>query len=280
MRKSPRLIMAIIVALIGAVTYYSQRSTNEVTGEVQHISMSPAQEVALGLQAQPEMSQQFGGELGHPVIDEYVERVGQKVVSGSAAKDSPYTFDFHVLKDPETINAFALPGGQVSITLGLLRRLENEAALAGVLGHEVGHVIGRHSAEQMSKQQFASVLAGAAGVATSDPNDPRSGVRNAAIAAAAAQMITMKFGRDDELESDALGVRFIKSAGYDPAGMADLMTVLAQAGGARSQSEFFSTHPNPDNRLERIRQLVQEVGPGGEDGRARFQENVLRYVRQ
>lgn len=278
--RFPRLIMAIVVAVIGAVTYYSQRSTNEVTGEVQHVSITPDQEVALGLQAQPQMADQFGGELGHPVIDEYVERVGQQVVRGSAAKDSPYQFDFHVLRDPETINAFALPGGQVSITLGLLRRLQDEAELAGVLGHEVGHVIGRHSAEQMSKQQFTGMLAGAAGIATADPNDPYSGNRNAAIAAAVAQMVTMKFGRDDELESDALGVRFMKSAGYDPAGMADLMKVLAQAGGGRGQPEFFSTHPNPENRLERINSLVQEVGPGGEDGRERFRQNVLQYVRQ
>lgn len=272
--------MAIVVALIGAVTYYSQRSTNEVTGEVQHISITPDQEVALGLQAQPQMAEQFGGELGHPVIDDYVERVGQQVVRASSAKDSPYQFDFHVLRDPETINAFALPGGQVSITLGLLRRLEDEAELAGVLGHEVGHVIGRHSAEQMSKQQFTGMLAGAAGIATSDPNDPYSGNRNAAIAAAVAQMVTMKFGRDDELESDALGVRFMKSAGYDPRGMADLMKVLAQAGGSRGQPEFFSTHPNPENRLERINALAQDVGPGGEEGRDRFQQNVLQYLRQ
>lgn len=171
MRLNPRIIIAVVVALLSAVTYYSTRSTNEVTGEVQHVSISPDQEAALGLQAVPEMTQQFGGELDHPMND-YVESVGQRVVRQSEAASGPYTYDFHVLADPETINAFALPGGQVFITLGLLRRLTSEAELAGVLGHEVGHVVGRHGAEHLAKQQLTAGLVGAVGVATYDPENP------------------------------------------------------------------------------------------------------------
>jgi beta-barrel assembly-enhancing protease len=279
-RGSPRLLIAIVIAIFGAVTYYSSRSTNEVTGEVQHINITPDQEIALGLQAAPEMFQEFGGEIdpSHPV-SKYVEEVGQRVVARSAARGTPYKYDFHVLADPQTINAFALPGGQVSITVGLLRQLRNEAELAGVLGHEVGHVVGRHGAEQLSKQQFAQTLVGAAGVAAYDPNDPRSSAQRAAMAAAVAQLVNMRFGRQDELEADALGVKEMKEAGYDPNGMAELMQILAQAGGGSRQPEFFSTHPNPENRLSRIQAEIQQAGgPGGDVGADRFQQNVLKYM--
>ena len=280
MRGGPRLLIAIVIAIFGAVTYFSSWSTHEVTGEVQHVSITPDQEIALGLQAAPEMFQEFGGEINpsHPV-SKYVEEVGQRVVARSAAHGTPYKYDFHVLADPQTINAFALPGGQVSITVGLLRQLRNEAELAGVLGHEVGHVVARHGAEQLSKQQFAQTLVGAAGVAAYDPNDPRSSAQRAAMAAAVAQLVNMRFGRQDELEADALGVKEMKEAGYDPEGMAELMKILESAGGGSRQPEFFSTHPNPENRLARIQAEIQQVGgKGGDVGADRFQTNVLKYM--
>lgn len=279
---SLRIIIALVVALVGAFSYFGSKSTNEVTGEVQHISISPSEEVALGLQAVPEMMQQFGGEVdpAHPV-SQYVEEVGQRLVKQTAAGRTPYKFDFHLLADAETINAFALPGGQVSITVGLLRRLGSEAELAGVLGHEIGHVVGRHSAEQLSKQRFTATLVGAAGVATYDPNNPRSSAQTAAIAAAVAQMVNMRFGRQDELDADAMGVKFMKESRYDPRGMEQLMKVLSQAGGGARQPEFFSTHPNPENRLARIDELIrQSGGPGGDVGTADFERRAGAYLRK
>lgn len=276
MRLSPRIIIAVVVALLAAVSYYASRSTNEVTGEVQHVSISPDQEAALGLQAVPEMTQQFGGELDHPMND-YVESVGQRVVRQSEAAGGPYTYDFHVLADPETINAFALPGGQVFITLGLLRRLTSEAELAGVLGHEVGHVVGRHGAEHLAKQQLTAGLVGAVGVATYDPENPAASQQRAAMAAAVAQMVNMKYGREDELESDVLGVRFMTAAGYDARGMLRLMQVLAEGGGGR-QPEFFSTHPSPENRMERLQALINQNRAGGDLGEERFRDAVLRHT--
>ncbi|MFN2399298.1 MAG: M48 family metalloprotease [Gemmatimonadaceae bacterium] len=277
MRLSPRIIIAVVVALLAAVSYYSSRSTNEVTGEVQHVSISPDQEAALGLQAVPDMTQQFGGELDHPMND-YVESVGQRVVRQSDAASGPYKYDFHLLADPETINAFALPGGQVFITLGLLRKLTSEAELAGVLGHEVGHVVGRHGAEHLAKQQLTAGLVGAVGVATYDPENPAASQQRAAMAAAVAQMVNMKYGRADELESDALGVRFMSAAGYDARGMIRLMQVLAEGAGSR-QPEFFSTHPNPENRMERLQALISENQAGGDLGEERFRDAVLRHMR-
>lgn len=278
-RRGSSLIVAIIVAIIGAITYFSSRSTNEVTGEVQHVNIAPDQEVALGLQAFPEMAQQFGGEIDQPVINNYVESVGQRVVQQSDAKDGPYKYDFHVLADPQTINAFALPGGQVSITLGLLGRLHNEAELAGVLGHEVGHVVGRHGAEQLAKSQFSQTLVGAATIAAYDPDHPDRSASNAAVAAAIGQLVSMRFGRQDELEADALGVRLMKEAGYDPRGMHDLLVTLEKLNQGGNAPEFFSTHPNPENRLAHVDDLIKSNGgSGGDVGGDRFQQNVLRFI--
>ena len=281
MRRGGSLIVAIIMAIIGAITYFSSSSKNEVTGDVQHISIAPDQEVALGLQAFPEMAQQFGGEITQRAVDDYVEQVGQRIVAKSDAGRGPYKYDFHVLADRETINAFALPGGQVSITVGLLKRLHNEAELAGVLGHEVGHVVARHSAAQLSKQRFAQTLVGAATIASYNPDRPGSSVQNAAIAAAIGQLVSLRFSRNDELEADGLGVRLMKEAGYDTRGMHDLLVILSQESKGGRAPEFFSTHPNPANRLTLVDQLIAESGgnSGGEVGAARFQENVLRYVK-
>lgn len=280
MRGKPQLIIAIVIALFGALRYFSSSSTNEVTGAVQHVAMSPDQEIALGLQSAPEMFQQFGGEVdpNHPV-SQYVEAVGQRIVQRTNAHNSPYRFDFHVLQDPETINAFALPGGPVSITVGLLRRINSEAELAGVLGHEIGHVVGRHGAAQLAKQQLSQTLVGAGVIAAYDPNNPRGTATNAAVAAAISQVVNMRFGREDELQSDSIGVFYMKNAGYDPRGMLGLMQVLAQSGGGKRQSEFFSTHPSPENRLQRIQALIQESGAtAGDVGEDRFQANVKRYL--
>ena len=279
MRRGSSLIVAIIVAIIGAITYFSSKSTNEVTGEVQHVNIAPDQEVALGLQAFPEMAQQFGGEIDQAVINNYVESVGQRVVQQSDAKDTPYKYDFHVLADPQTINAFALPGGQVSITLGLLGRLHNEAELAGVLGHEVGHVVARHGAEQLAKSQLSQTLVGAATIAAYDPDNPNRSASNAAVAAAIGQLVSMRFGRQDELEADALGVRLMKDAGYDPRGMHDLLVTLEKLNQGGNAPEFFSTHPNPENRLARVDDLIKtNGGTGGDVGDDRFQQNVLRFI--
>ena len=276
-----KLIVAMIVALFGMLRYFSSSSTNEVTGEVQRVAMTPDQEIALGLQSAPQMFRQFGGEVDpdHPV-SRYVEAVGQRLVQQTAARSTPYRFDFHVLNDTATINAFALPGGPVSVTVGLLKRIDSEAELAGVLGHEIGHVVGRHGAEQLAKQQLTQTLVGAGVIASYDPNNPRGSATNAAVGAAIAQLVNMRYGREDELQSDSIGVFFMKRAGYDPRGMLGLMQVLAQAGGGRRAPEFFSTHPNPENRLQRIQALIQQAGgPGGTTGEAEFQANVTRFVR-
>ncbi|MBC7946004.1 MAG: M48 family metalloprotease [Burkholderiales bacterium] len=261
MRSSMRFIIAGIMALIGLFTYFTATQDNPITGESQRVRFTPEQEIALGLEAAPQMAEQMGGLHPSDDVQNYVNTVGQTVVQGSAAKKSPYQFQFHVLADPKTVNAFALPGGQIFITAALLAQLQNEAQLAGVLGHEVGHVIGRHAAEHMAKGQLTQILVGAAGVAGSGDG---GGQHAAMIASMVGNMINLKYGRSDELESDALGIRFIAEAGFDPRAMAGVMDILEKAsGGARGGVEWLQTHPNPGNRRESIKQEIAEKFPDG-----------------
>lgn len=260
-----RILIALAIAAFSLISYYSSREYNPVTDEVQHVSVTPEQEVALGLQAAPQMAQQFGGLHPDQEAQDTVDQICGRIVAQSAAKDTPYKFECHVLADEETINAFALPGGQVFITAGLLKRLQTEGQVAGVLGHEIGHVVGRHGAEHMAKARLTQGLTGAAVLATYDPDNPASR-NNAAVAALIGQMVNMRFGREDELESDKLGVRFMADSGYDPRAMVEVMRVLAEAGGAGRQPEFFSTHPNPGRRIERIEQAIAQTFPQGVPG--------------
>jgi predicted Zn-dependent protease len=253
-----RLLIAAVIAIFSLVTYFMSSQENPVTGETQHIDITVEQEIALGLQAAPEMAQQFGGLDPDENAQALVDEIGNEIVARSPAGRSPYEFDFHVLDDPQTINAFALPGGQVFITRALLDRLNTEGELAGVLGHEIGHVIGRHSAEHIAKAKLTEGLTGAVVIATYDPDNPAS-AGSAQIAALIGQLINLRYGREDELESDVLGVCFINDAGYDPNELIGVMQVLAESRQGQEPPEFFSTHPNPENRVQRIQNAIQNL---------------------
>jgi predicted Zn-dependent protease len=257
------LIVALIMAGVALFHYFGSEQINATTGQKQHVSISPGQEIALGLQAAPQMEDQYGGLSHDPEGTALVDRVGERVLNNSDARNSPYKFQYHLLADRDTINAFALPGGQVFITEGLLRRLHTEGQLAGVLAHETTHVVARHSAQHLAKEQLTQGLTGAAVLATYDPNNPNS-QRNTAVAAAIASLVNLHFSRQDELEADRRGVTYMSEAGYDPRAMIGVMEVLKQAAGSSGRMpDFFSTHPNPDNREARIRAAIQALYPNG-----------------
>jgi beta-barrel assembly-enhancing protease len=261
-RLNPRILLAIVIAAVLLLSYFGHRVINLLTKEAQRISMTVPQEIALGLQAAPEMAKQYGGL--HPSLQarEDIRSIGHRLVSKTAARLTKYQFDFHLLADPQTVNAFALPGGQVFLTEGLRTRLASEGQLAGMLGHEIGHIVARHSAERIAKAQLTEGLTGAVAIATYDPNDPPS--RNTAmVAAMIGQVITMRFGPEDELESDKLGVRFMSEAGYDPRSMIAAMEALEEAARGPHPPEFFGTHPNPERRIERIKVVIEEQFPNG-----------------
>jgi beta-barrel assembly-enhancing protease len=254
--RSARLVIALIVALGALVTYCGQTTTNPLTGEKQRVALDPAQEIALGARSAPEMAARMGGLSRNPRASARIKRIGERLVARSIASKSPYRFSFHLLADPGTVNAFALPGGPIFITEGLLQQLTSDAGVAAVLGHEIAHVIARHSSERLAKQQLTQGLVGALVVGSGD-------YTTAQIGQMVGGMINMRYGRDDELESDALGIRIAAEAGYDPRAMVGVMEVLAKASGSSRQPEFVSTHPAPENRSERIKQQIAKQFPGG-----------------
>ncbi|MBI9040393.1 M48 family metalloprotease [Lutibacter sp.] len=245
-----KLLIGAAIILFGVFKYYSNSEVNEFTGKKQHISISTEDEIAIGLQSAPEMAQQHGGLYPDQKYQQFVDMVGQKLVNNSVAKQTNYQYDFHLLKDPQTINAFALPGGQIFITYALFSKLENEDQLAGVLGHEIGHVVGRHSAERMAKQGFTEAVVNGVAVGI-DPNTAQG-------AAALANVINMSYGRDDELESDELGVRFMIDAGYNPMELIGVMEILKADAGPNKTPERMSTHPDPENRIEKIKEAIEK----------------------
>ena len=262
MRKG-RLIIAVVVALFSIVTYMMSSQTNSVTGERQHISISPEQEKALGAREAPAMAAEFGGLDPDEKAQAIVRSVGEGIQQNSSASKTPTRIEYYLLADGRTINAFALPGGPVFITRALFDKLMTRGQLAGVLAHETGHVAGRHSAEQLAKQKLTSGLAGAATVAATDPNDPRS-YANGAIASGVAQLLSLKYTRDDEKEADKLGVRFMSEAGYDPRAMVEVMKVLDRAsGGTARKPDFLQTHPAPQNRIPLIEAEIRREFPNG-----------------
>lgn len=268
-----RLIVAIAIALMGIFAYMSHVQENPVTGEKQHVSLSPDQEIRLGLESAPEMSREMGGEV--PSSDprsQEVNRIGQQIVANTSASKSPWKFQFHLLADDQTVNAFALPGGQIFITLGLLDKLQTEAQLAGVLSHEMGHVIERHSAQQMAKGQLGNLLVVAVGAAASGSGDQgSSGHYNPMIIASVVnQMFQLRYSRHDESEADQWGIKLMSQVGYDPRAMIQVMEILKAAGGKGGHSlEIFQTHPNPDLRIEQINAYLKENPPkeGLKEGR-------------
>ena len=245
-----RLFIGIAIVAFAYLKKCSQSEVNPYTGKSQSISLSPQQEIAIGLQQAPMMAQQHGGLYPNQKLQNFVDKVGKKLVDNSIARRSEYKYEFHLLKDERTINAFALPGGQVFITYALFSKLKNEDQLAGVLGHEIGHVIGRHSAARMAKQDLTQGLLSGASVGF----DPSTAQGMASIA----NVVNMKYGRDDELESDDLGVKLMVDAGYNPESLIGVMEILKQAAGPNRTPEFQSTHPDPENRIEKINEAIRK----------------------
>ncbi|MCL4861414.1 MAG: M48 family metalloprotease [Caldilineaceae bacterium] len=250
-----RLLVGIIIAVMALISFFGSRAYNPVTDETQYVSLTERQEIALGLQAAPEMVRQHGGEHPDAELQRLVDEIGFRLVQNSQVRETEWPFEFTLLRDPETVNAFALPGGQVFITYALFSQLETEGQLAGIFGHEIGHVVARHAAQRIAKSELTNGLTGAVAVASGD-------ARAAQVAVMVGQLVNMKYGRDEEIQSDALGVQFMADAGYDPRALIGVMRILAAASGG-GPPEFFSTHPNPDNRVQRIEAEIEKLFPNG-----------------
>jgi beta-barrel assembly-enhancing protease len=240
----PHVILAGLVAAYSVFSYVSSFQTNPITGERQRIAFSPRQEIAMGQEAAPKMIAQHGGLDPDEARQLRVAQVGAELVRKSLGAENPYPFEFHVLKNDQVMNAFALPGGQVFITAAFLDQLKTDGQLAGVLAHEIGHVVERHAAERLSKTDLAQGLTGALILSSRDSDNPDS-KKAAQVALAISHLIKMKYGREDELEADRDGIHIMIEAGYDPKAMIRVIEIL-RANGDGMAPEFFSTHPEPD----------------------------------
>lgn len=257
-------------------------STNPSTGRSQFITVSPQQTAEMGLQAKPELTKQYGGEVKSPELRNYVTRVGQTLARQTEPAYKDIKWDFTTL-DSDVINAFALPGGHVFVSRGLIEKLNSEAALAGVLGHEIGHVTARHVDERLSHAMVEQGLVSA----SSQVVGSSSSVWAKAIplvVGVGGQGYMLHFSRDQESEADHQGLKYMTKAGYDPMAMADVMRVLVEASKDSKQWEILSTHPDPQRRLQDVLGLIKsdyaytQGNPKFKKYEDRFQSGARPYL--
>ncbi len=264
------VLAAPVIAMVTAC------ATNPATGERQLNLLSEDREIAMGAEAAPQYAEAGGGVLDAPSVDAAVKRVGMTLAKLSERPDLPW--EFNVLNSGQ-INAFALPGGKIFIYRGLLEQMSNEAQLAAVLGHEIGHVTAKHINDRLVHQM---VLQGAAaGVAIAGDAADNDYLRySGAVVSIGGGLTLLKFSRDDESQSDTLGLRYMTEAGYNPVGMLQLMEILDRASAGSGQVEWLASHPLPVTRIEQVAAEIRKDYPGyDEPGRYRFyQERFEREV--
>jgi predicted Zn-dependent protease len=250
MRNRNRFAEGVKIAVIGFALASMACTTDYVTGKRTFSLVSESQEIAMGKEADPQIVAEYGL-YDNPELGQYVDRIGQTLAGKSQRSDLAYTF--RVLDSP-VVNAFALPGGYVYVTRGILAHFNSEDQLAGVIGHEIGHVVARHGAEQMSRQQLAGLGLGLGSILSDTFR------KYAEVAGFGAQLLMLKYSRTQESESDLLGVEYSTKAGYDAAEMAAFFATLRRLGeeGGQSLPSFLSTHPDPGDRENRVRALAAE----------------------
>jgi predicted Zn-dependent protease len=246
-RRRSALALSLCAALAAGAC-----SRNPATGQNQLSLISESQEIEIGRENDRAIVAQLGL-YGDENLQRYVQELGARLAARSERPNLPWTF--RVVDDP-VVNAFALPGGFIYVTRGIMAHAENEAQLAGILGHEIGHVTGRHSVARMSSAQLAQF-----GLALGSVLSPTV-ERYAGIAGAGLQLLFLKYSRDDENQADMLGLRYMGRERYDARQMPGIFTMLdriSQAEGGGRVPEWLATHPNPGNRARRIDQMVQRM---------------------
>ncbi|MCH8111491.1 MAG: M48 family metalloprotease, partial [Proteobacteria bacterium] len=271
LRRRAMIALAWLLPAVVACT-----SVNPATGDENFtLFMSPAQEARIGAEEHAKILDRFGGVYDDPKIGGYVAEIGGRLVANSETPRAP--FRFTVLNTPD-VNAFALPGGYVYVTRGLIALANSESELAGVLAHEIGHVVARHAAQRYSR----SVVAGIGGAILGAITNAEIGQ----IASLGSELYLSGFSREQEYESDTLGVRYLRRTGYDPGGMAsflrtliaekDLNGKLAGVDPNVAASSFFATHPRTIDRVNRA--VAQAGGAAGVVRRDAHLDNLAGLV--
>ncbi|MFP2932364.1 M48 family metalloprotease [Pyxidicoccus sp. 3LG] len=225
---------------------------NPATGKRMLSLVSQDEEISLGKQGAQDVRQSIGL-LDDAKVQDYVAAVGLPMAKRSERPELPWTVQ--AVDDP-VVNAFALPGGPVFVTRGLLTHLNSEAELASVLGHEIGHITARHSVEQLSQAQLAQVGLVVGSVLSEDI------AKYGGLAAAGLQLLFLKYGRDDERQSDELGFRYMLESGYDVRDAANVFETLGRVGetaGGSALPAWLSTHPDPGERVQTARQRAEQA---------------------
>lgn len=236
-----------------ATVSLSSCAVNPATGERQLILISENREIEMGREADIIITAQMGL-YNDPELSAYIEEIGFRLQAVAERPNLPWTFR---LVDDPIVNAFALPGGFIYITRGILAHLNNEAQLAAVIGHEIGHVTGRHGAEQLSRAQFAQIGLGLGSIISP------TAAKISGVAGAGLGLLFLRYGRDDERQADALGFRYMDRSNYDPREMPDVFTLLGRvtaASGGGGTPSWLSTHPDPGDRHDRIARAIIETG--------------------
>jgi predicted Zn-dependent protease len=241
-----RWLIVAAMALVAVTGYFGIRGYTPAAAVagVRRLTLTPSQEIALGLQAAPAMAQRYGGLSSDQQAQRRVDRVCHDLVEKSSAGKSPYDFDCHVLADPRTVDAFALPGGQVFITAGLLADLSTDGELAAVLAHQIAHVVDRDATRQVAGYDSGSR-------------------RRQDAAALTGRLIDLRFTPGDELGADRLAVRFMSEAGYDPRALIEAMRRFAEPAAGAPPAALFRTHPNPVDRLVNVQAAIEQRYPRG-----------------
>lgn len=283
-QKLLQLLLIVPLIIVGTQVSGCTRGVNPVTGNTRALGYSWEEEVELGQQADQQIIQQYGV-YDNDDLQQYVERVGQEVLAESHLRrpDTPEKFrntefTFRVL-DSEVVNAFALPGGYVYVTRGLLTHLNNEAQLAMVLGHEVAHVAARHSSQRAARQQLGQIGLIGGAILGQEVLGGAAGEQILGLGSQAAQLLFLSYSRENERESDKLGVEYAALAGYEAAEGSDFFRSLERiqetsGGGIPS---WQSTHPDPGEREERIKELAAQWADRAPASRV-DQEQYMRQI--
>ncbi len=252
-RQNRPIPASVLAMLLGAAALTGSCATNPATGNKQVMLISEQQEIALGQKEDENVSKSMGL-YDDPELQAYVEDLGLQLARSSERPLLPWSFK--VVDDP-VVNAFALPGGYIYVTRGILAHMGSEAQLVSVLGHEIGHVTARHSANQISKAQLANLGLGL-GMAVA-PELQAAG----SLLQAGTGLLFLKFSRDDERQADDLGLRYAARNDYDlleATAMHETLKAVSAASGRGGVPGWTSTHPEPDNRIERIEEKIQDMG--------------------
>jgi predicted Zn-dependent protease len=241
-----------LCVLLGALIILSACATNPVSGRRELSLVSSSQEIAMGREGAEEVARSIGI-YPDGALQGYVANIGKRMAANSERPDLPWSFA--VVDDP-SVNAFALPGGYIFVTRGMLAHMNSEAQLAAVLGHEIGHVTAKHSVSQISRAQLTQLGLGVGYVLSEDLR------RIGGLADTGIGLLFLKFGRDDENQSDELGFRYALASGYDPREMVPVFETLdrvSASSGAERLPQWMSTHPNPGNRVARTEERLRNA---------------------